>query len=228
MLGTIPIIPDLEGRRVLVTGSHRPLCVFHIFKTFSSHQLPLIQCYATLSDLSRGLCWHWQGLCPGLRQKWLQGGHSRAQEGALGCRRKCIHPLSACCAWPQLHACRHVEALHSQRSIYSMSVPLFTAQNAVRMPSKHCFEALHCVQATQMKHAVAVVADLSGGDAEMHRVIQETIAGLGGLDIIVNKCAAHFTSCLARKDTCSSQQHMGAVSCSGGVYPERLKTHTGV
>ena len=43
-----------------------------------------------------------------------------------------------------------------------------------------------------MKHAVSVVADLSGGDAEMRRVVQETIAGLGGLDIIVNKCAAHL------------------------------------
>ena len=73
-----------------------------------------------------------------------------------------------------------------------MQMPPFTAQNAVRMPSKRCSEALHCVQATQMKHAVSVVADLSGGDAEMHRVIQETIAGLGGLDIIVNKCVAHF------------------------------------
>lgn len=59
----------------------------------------------------------------------------------------------------------------------------------------------------------------------MHRVIQETIAGLGGLDIIVNKCAAHFPS-LSRKDTCSSQQHMAAVLCSGGVCPERLKTCT--
>ena len=41
-----------------------------------------------------------------------------------------------------------------------------------------------------MKHAVQVVADLSGGDAEMERVIQETIQGLGGLDIIVNKCVS--------------------------------------
>ena len=38
-----------------------------------------------------------------------------------------------------------------------------------------------------MKQALPVVADLSGGDMEMQRVIQETIEGLGGLDIIVNK-----------------------------------------
>ena len=43
------------------------------------------------------------------------------------------------------------------------------------------------MQASQMKHALPVVADLSGGDREMQRVIHETIQGLGGLDIIVNK-----------------------------------------
>ena len=39
-----------------------------------------------------------------------------------------------------------------------------------------------------MKHAVPVPADLTGGDTEMQRIIQETIQGLGGLDIIVNRC----------------------------------------
>ena len=43
------------------------------------------------------------------------------------------------------------------------------------------------MQVGQMKHAVPVVADLSGGDEEMQRVIHETVAALGGLDIIVNK-----------------------------------------
>ena len=42
----------------------------------------------------------------------------------------------------------------------------------------------------------------------MHRVIQETIAGLGGLDIIVNKCAAHCTS-LSCKDTCDFSAAFG-------------------
>ena len=48
-------------------------------------------------------------------------------------------------------------------------------------------EASARLQACQMKHALPVVADLSGGDTEMQRIIQETIGGLGGLDIIVNK-----------------------------------------
>ena len=43
------------------------------------------------------------------------------------------------------------------------------------------------MQVGQMKHAVPVVADLSGGDEEMQRGIRETVATLGGLDIIVNK-----------------------------------------
>ncbi|CAL5224871.1 g7629 [Coccomyxa viridis] len=71
--------------------------------------------------------------------------------------------------------------------------------------------------AIQMKDALPIVADLSGGDAEMQRVIYETIQGLGGLDIIVNNGAGstdlmregtaeqailsaiqlHVTSCLA-------------------------------
>ena len=38
-----------------------------------------------------------------------------------------------------------------------------------------------------MKDALPIVADLSGGDAEMQRVIREAIQGLGGVDIIVNK-----------------------------------------
>ena len=46
------------------------------------------------------------------------------------------------------------------------------------------------LQAIQMKDALPIVADLSGGDAEMQRVIRETIQGLGGLDIIVNKCVS--------------------------------------
>ena len=38
-----------------------------------------------------------------------------------------------------------------------------------------------------MGQGVPVVADLSAGDAEMHRVIEETVKTLGGLDIIVNR-----------------------------------------
>ena len=38
MLGTTPIIPDLEGRRVLVTGTHRLFCVLNMLRIFSLHQ----------------------------------------------------------------------------------------------------------------------------------------------------------------------------------------------
>ena len=46
---------------------------------------------------------------------------------------------------------------------------------------------LCALQAGLMGHGVPVVADLSAGDAEMHRVIEETVKALGGLDIIVNR-----------------------------------------
>ena len=42
-----------------------------------------------------------------------------------------------------------------------------------------------------MKHGLSVVADLTGGDAEMQRAVQEVIKAFGGLDIIVNRCALH-------------------------------------
>ncbi len=38
-----------------------------------------------------------------------------------------------------------------------------------------------------MQHGLSVVADLTGGDAEMQRAVQETIKAFGGLDIIVNR-----------------------------------------
>lgn len=40
-----------------------------------------------------------------------------------------------------------------------------------------------------MQHGLSVVADLTGGDAEMQRAVQEVIKAFGGLDIIVNR---HF------------------------------------
>lgn len=40
--------------------------------------------------------------------------------------------------------------------------------------------------ASQMKHGLSVVADLTKGDAEMQRAVRETIDAFGGLDIIVN------------------------------------------
>ena len=46
-----------------------------------------------------------------------------------------------------------------------------------------------------MACGVPVVADLSAGDAEMHRVIKETVNALGGLDIIVNRHIANHTFC---------------------------------
>ncbi len=47
----------------------------------------------------------------------------------------------------------------------------------------------HCthLQASQMKHGLSVVADLTKGDAEMQRAVRETIDAFGGLDIIVNR-----------------------------------------
>ena len=38
-----------------------------------------------------------------------------------------------------------------------------------------------------MQHGLSVVADLTGGDAEMQRAVQEVIKAFGGLDIIVNR-----------------------------------------
>ncbi|CAL5224873.1 g7631 [Coccomyxa viridis] len=38
----------------------------------------------------------------------------------------------------------------------------------------------------KMQHGLSVVADLTGGDAEMQRAVQEVIKAFGGLDIIVN------------------------------------------
>ena len=51
---------------------------------------------------------------------------------------------------------------------------------------------MHCshVQASQMKHGLSVVADLTKGDAEMQRAVRESIDAFGGLDIIVNRQAA--------------------------------------
>jgi len=46
-----------------------------------------------------------------------------------------------------------------------------------------------CAQVSQMQHGLSVVADLTGGDAEMQRAVQETIKAFGGLDIIVNRCS---------------------------------------
>ena len=53
-------------------------------------------------------------------------------------------------------------------------------------------ELMHCshVQASQMKHGLSVVADLTKGDAEMQRAVRDTIDAFGGLDIIVNRQAA--------------------------------------
>ena len=53
-------------------------------------------------------------------------------------------------------------------------------------------ELMHCshVQASQMKHGLSVVADLTKGDAEMQRAVRETVDAFGGLDIIVNRQAA--------------------------------------
>ena len=42
-----------------------------------------------------------------------------------------------------------------------------------------------------MQHGLSVVADLTGGDAEMQRAVQEVIKAFGGLDIIVNRRVLH-------------------------------------
>ena len=38
-----------------------------------------------------------------------------------------------------------------------------------------------------MQHGLSVVADLTGGDAEMQRAVHEVIKAFGGVDIIVNR-----------------------------------------
>ena len=38
-----------------------------------------------------------------------------------------------------------------------------------------------------MQHGLSVVADLTAGDSEMQRAVQEVIKAFGGLDIIVNR-----------------------------------------
>lgn len=53
-------------------------------------------------------------------------------------------------------------------------------------------QSLSCPQVSQMQHGLSVVADLTGGDAEMQRAVQEVIQAFGGLDIIVNRCGPCF------------------------------------
>ena len=48
-----------------------------------------------------------------------------------------------------------------------------------------------------MQHGLSVVADLTGGDAEMQRAVEEVIQAFGGLDIIVNRCEG--TTCVTVK-----------------------------
>ena len=56
-----------------------------------------------------------------------------------------------------------------------------------------------------MQQGLSVVADLTAGDAEMQRAVQEVIKAFGGLDIIVNRCAQHA--------------HMHAAPPSAGTIP---------
>ena len=76
-----------------------------------------------------------------------------------------------------------------------------------------------------MQHGLSVVADLTGGDAEMQRAVQEVIKAFGGLDIIVNRhvqpvrlhAAPRSASCMPapsdsqlKTTVVSSEQHLEA------------------
>ena len=69
---------------------------------------------------------------------------------------------------------------------------------------------LTCSQVEKMQHGLSVVADLTGGDAEMHRAVQEVIKAFGGLDIIVNRqvAASHHECCkpLCKRHACPVSQ----------------------
>lgn len=63
--------------------------------------------------------------------------------------------------------------------------------SAARETAPFLQEAAHiqstvCLQASQLKHGVSIVADLTKED-DMNRAIKEAIEKLGGLDILVNK-----------------------------------------
>ena len=60
-------------------------------------------------------------------------------------------------------------------------------KDEIRQQENQNFMTLCALQAGLMGRGFPVVADLSAGDAEMHRVIEETVKALGGLDIIVNR-----------------------------------------
>ena len=74
-----------------------------------------------------------------------------------------------------------------------------------------------------MQYGLSVVADLTGGDAEMQRAVQEVIKAFGGLDIIVNRhvqpvclhAAPRSASCMPapsdsqlKTTVVSSEQHL--------------------
>ena len=60
-------------------------------------------------------------------------------------------------------------------------------QGEVTYPMRTTSESLVLMQVAQMQHGLAVVADLTGGDSEMQRAVQEVEAAFGGLDILVNR-----------------------------------------
>ena len=132
--------------------------------------------------LSRGLSRHRKGVCFGIRHERVQGGHCWAQKRAPGCSGKHLsfsRGLQVLCRHATLPArqCLGADCPCKESCICN-----------VRLQRVH--EPGTTLQAIQMKDALPIVADLSGGDAEMQRVIHETIQGLGGLDIIVNKCVS--------------------------------------
>ena len=71
-------------------------------------------------------------------------------------------------------------------------MPLHAEPSSVVTCTLRLVRLMYCahVQASQMKHGLSVVADLTKGDAEMQRAVRETVDAFGGLDIIVNRQAA--------------------------------------
>ena len=78
-----------------------------------------------------------------------------------------------------------------------------------------------------MKSGVPVVADLSAGDAEMHRVIEDTVNALGGLDIIVNRHIFTHTSLRRFNSVRSSTKCSACTTAMHKVLSSLLRAITG-
>ena len=74
------------------------------------------------------------------------------------------------------------------------------------------------MQVSQMKHGLSVVADLTKGDAEMQRAVQETIDAFGGVDIIVNR----YTAAPFNRQNFPAEQATKGLEQASGLQPQPL------